>query len=516
MTTIFSWKRYLYLKRVGSLLIAVALIAGMVVGCAPTPTQYNLTITSTAGGSVDDPGEGTFPYDEGTVVNLVAVAGECYEFINWTGDTVANPNSPTTAITMDAAKDVTANFAVLSYDLSVNSTDGGSVTTPGEGTFARDCGTVVDLVAEAEEGYCFVEWTGDVGTVGNVSAANTTITINGDYSITANFFQGQLIWDWYDLDVVRDNLDDNYLLMNGLDSDTAGYAELASLTANAGKGWQPIGTYANRFTGSFHGQGYEISDLFINRPSGNYIGLFGVIGSGGVIENVGVNGNVTGYDYVGGLVGMSYCAVSDSHSTCNVTGHYYVGGLMGRWTFSGGQVVHSYSTGEVTGSAFAGGLVGRHDSGGSVISSYSTGCVTSGNCAGGLIGIGYGTVNNCYSSGNATGYMNVGGLMGVNGGTVSNSYSTGYVTGVEPQYTGGLVGQNLGTISNSFWDKDTSGQTGSPGGIGKTTLEMLDFDTFDVAGWDIVAVTNSDMRDTNHIWNIVDAETYPFLSWQPA
>jgi len=46
---------------------------------------------------------------------------------------------------------------------------------------------VVDLVAEPEAGYHFVNWTGDVGTIADVNAATTTITINGDYSITASF-----------------------------------------------------------------------------------------------------------------------------------------------------------------------------------------------------------------------------------------------------------------------------------------------------------------------------------------
>jgi hypothetical protein len=46
---------------------------------------------------------------------------------------------------------------------------------------------------------------------------------------------------WYDLDAVRDNLAGNHTLMNDLDSTTAGYDELASPTANQGKGWQPIG-----------------------------------------------------------------------------------------------------------------------------------------------------------------------------------------------------------------------------------------------------------------------------------
>ena len=42
-------------------------------------------------------------------------------------------------------------------------------------------------MAEAAEGFRFVNWTGDVETVADVNSASTTITMNGDYSITANF-----------------------------------------------------------------------------------------------------------------------------------------------------------------------------------------------------------------------------------------------------------------------------------------------------------------------------------------
>jgi len=74
-----------------------------------------------------------------------------------------------------------------SYDLTISSTAGGSVTTPVEGTFTYDEGEVVNLVAEAEEGYRFVNWTGDVGTINDVNAATTTITMNDNYSVTATF-----------------------------------------------------------------------------------------------------------------------------------------------------------------------------------------------------------------------------------------------------------------------------------------------------------------------------------------
>jgi len=74
-----------------------------------------------------------------------------------------------------------------SPDLTISSTAGGLVTTPGEGTFEYDAGEVVNLVAIEYSGYKFDKWTGDVETVADVDAAETTITMNGNYEITANF-----------------------------------------------------------------------------------------------------------------------------------------------------------------------------------------------------------------------------------------------------------------------------------------------------------------------------------------
>jgi len=76
---------------------------------------------------------------------------------------------------------------ITEYTLTISSTEGGSVTNPGGGAFTCGEGEVVILVAEPDEGYRFVNWTGDVYTVDDVNAASTTITMNDNYSITANF-----------------------------------------------------------------------------------------------------------------------------------------------------------------------------------------------------------------------------------------------------------------------------------------------------------------------------------------
>ncbi|MFO7996434.1 MAG: leucine-rich repeat domain-containing protein [Dehalococcoidia bacterium] len=269
MRTMLNPRRCRYLARVGTVLIAVALIAGTI-GCPPPAVQYELTISSTEGGSVTAPGnealaydagtavdlvaeaeegyrfvnwtgdvetihdvnaasttitmngnysitanfvvvhdltisstsgglvtapgEGTFTYETGVMVDLVAVADECYEFVNWTGDTVGDPGSAATAITVDAAKSVTANFALLRYNLTADSTDGGSVTAPGEGPSTYDCGTTVALVAEADEGYLFARWTGDVDSITDINAASTTITMDDNYAVTADFVAEEAIY----------------------------------------------------------------------------------------------------------------------------------------------------------------------------------------------------------------------------------------------------------------------------------------------------------------------------------
>jgi len=415
------------------------------------------------------------------------------------------------------------------------------------------------------------------------------------------------IQTWYDLNATRNNLNQNYILMNDLDSTTAGYEELASPTANGGNGWDPIGgpgvagLFGRVFTGTFDGNGHKICDLFINRPDQKDIGLFGFFGQGavlkGAIENLGlVNCTVTGGNYTGGLVGASYVAniVTNCYATGTVTGKNYTGGLMG-FTVDGSFVSISYFTGNVTGQNRVGGLLGEND-GGTVINCYATGTVTGTEYVGGMVGFTWGTlgechstldvagtryigglagfswngsstvtncyatgsvtginstgglmgwsngtvsscwatgsvtgngswvgglvgsnyasnVSNCYATGNVTGNSSAGGLVGYNSGTVSNSYSTGSVAGNSS--VGGLVGGNAGTVSNSFWDTQTSGQTASDGGTGENTTQMKDIDTFSGAGWDIIAVANSGVRNHSYIWNIVDDVTYPFLSWRP-
>ena len=437
------------MKRIIVFLIALALPAATI-SCAPgdnlgptPPDQYDLTISATDGGSVLSPGVGIFTSDAGATFTLVAVPDACYRFVEWTGDAVSSRQSAVTTVIMDAAKIVTANFALARYSLTLDSATGGSVTAPNIGTSTYDCGTVIDLVAEAEEGYQFTNWTGSVGSIGDVNAASTTVTMVDDYTVTANF--AKEVRTWYDLDAIRDNLTGNYLLTNGLNSSTPGYTELAGPTANEGKGWQPV----EAFRGAFYGQGYEIRDLFISRPEEDYVGLFGRAGGVQTIANLGVvNAKVTGKSHVGGLLGsLTWGTLSNSYCTGTVTGTENVGGLVG-WNH--GAVADSRTGGSITGGGSAGGLAGRNA--GTLTNCYSTGVVSGEWSTGGLVGLNYfGTVTNSDSSASVSGRSWVGGLVGANEwGTLSNSQSSGSVTGQSG--VGGILGRNWGIVTNCYYD----------------------------------------------------------------
>jgi hypothetical protein len=185
-------RRHNMTKVILSLLI-LALIAGMMgcVGGAGRNAKYDLTIASGEGGSVSVPGEGTFTCDAGRVIDLLAIPTGGYRFLKWTGSvaSIANPNAASTTITVSGNSSIKANFEQTEatfYTLTVGVAGSGTTSpTPGQHTYAA--GAVISISATAAGGYYFVNWTGGVGTIANVNVGSTTITMNGNYSITANF-----------------------------------------------------------------------------------------------------------------------------------------------------------------------------------------------------------------------------------------------------------------------------------------------------------------------------------------
>lgn len=339
-----------------------------------------------------------------------------------------------------------------------------------------------------------------------------------------------------ELQAMEADLDGEYWLANDINAAaTAGW--------NGGAGFVPIGQGAPYFTGSFDGKGYTISDLFINRPAEDYIGLFGCVhtAGGGVniidvtladvditgddkvgallghiygdlaseITDVIVSGTVDGDDYVGGLIGQEYTISGLTVSGCHTSGTVtnlddFVGGLIGATYFA--DISGCSSSATVTGvNMYIGGLIGMFWGTGTLAESYATGDVSApalSKWVGGLIGRvkEVGSITDCYARGAVTGDDCVGGFTGeLSSGSIDNSFSTGEVTG--NTNVGGFCGVNGDTITDCFWDTQTSGQAASDGGTGQTTSEMTTRSTFTGAGWDFII-----------IWGIngITNDGYPF------
>ena len=300
-----------------------------------------------------------------------------------------------------------------------------------------------------------------------------------------------------------DDWDKHFILMADID-----------LTGFTGTSFNIIGNYYNRFTGSFDGDGHKILNFTYSDTEGGYIGLFGAVdGTNSEVKDLGViNPNIgpgSGGN-VGSIIGRLFngtvtnCYVNGG----NVSGAGYVGGIVG---LNQGVISRCYSTTSVTeASEYLGGLAGSNE--GNVTHCYSTGNVEGDRFTGGLIGVNYGAISESYATGSVSANIRAGGLIGLNhGGIVFNSYSTGSILG--DSYVGGLVGDahSGATVTNSFWDTETSGQTTSAGGTGKTTAEMQMMSTFTDAGWDFVGESANGEED---IWKICEGLSYPHLSWE--
>ncbi|NLH15161.1 MAG: hypothetical protein GX455_01145 [Phycisphaerae bacterium] len=285
------------------------------------------------------------------------------------------------------------------------------------------------------------------------------------------------------------------------------------MSAFTGTQYNMVGNSAIPFTGTFDGNLHVLSNLTIKRPSEGNVGLFGKIGPFGQVLNLGLeNIDITGFYDVGGLVGTNdQGTITACYVTGTIRGDSDVGGLVG-WNFEG-TISACYVTGRVIvdlreGYA-AGGLVGESWRG-TITACYATGRVDGCVEVGGLVGFNEDSmITACYATGAVNGECwSVGGLVGENYfGTITTCYATGTVNASE--YVGGLVGSNgNGTIKDCFWDMETSGQTTSAGGEGKTTAEMKTQSTFTDVGWDFV------YSDGNPpVWKM-GPDGYPALFWE--
>ncbi|TDG00236.1 S-layer homology domain-containing protein [Paenibacillus piri] len=298
------------------------------------------------------------------------------------------------------------------------------------------------------------------------------------------------------LNAVRNYLSGHFIL--GADISLNGYA--------AGSGWEPIGTAAQPFKGTFDGNGHKITELTIHRATSSDIGLFGSITGNAWIGNIGLeNVDVEGDFNVGALIGAAQGGtVEDAYAKGNAksTNSFYTGGLMGR-TFGGTIVSRSFTDMKVEGSRSVGGLVGSNE--GIITQSYATGTVISnGISLGGLVGENYGTISQSYSRAGVTGgSTEVGGLAGRNNGTVRESYAAGAIAS-SGLIRGGLIGYMDGSasVTFSYYDQNVTGQNDTDKGTALSTSQMMQQASF--VGWVF--------EGGSPVWGINGS--YPYLRWQ--
>jgi len=300
------------------------------------------------------------------------------------------------------------------------------------------------------------------------------------------------ITTWGQLDEIRnDMVAGHYVLMNNLTPETLGYDTYASSNANGGAGWEPIGNNGaddgTDFYGSLEGNGHTISGLYINRDNTRQVALFGILGKLDTdtvtyianlrLENINIIATGSNVE-VGAFVGRMYESQLynvSANGTIYAENYKRVGGLVGSMYRNYGQrIENSYSDVDIIAAYnYVAGIVGS-------LNVYKTGDVY---------------INNTYATGSVPDAMNSSGLISM------------------------YAPDGIYHINNSFWDTQTTGQTTSYGGTGKTTSEMQNIDTFtDIATtglnepWNMKTVSN--FNGTNSQWFIYDGNDYPHLYYE--
>ncbi|MEH2607817.1 beta strand repeat-containing protein [Bradyrhizobium sp. AZCC 1693] len=394
--------------------------------------------------------------------------------INW---------STSATLTLSAYRHIAVNS-------NITSTGGGGVVLRADNA-GTGTGTVTfggGQISTAGTVSIFYNPTGSNSTVNAAKyKAPTQTSFSANVTGGATLQTYMLVNTVYDLQNMKNNLAGTYALGRDIDAS-------ATASWNGGAGFAPVGTYSyysTDFTGTFDGQGQTISNLVINRPASQFVGLFGSTEFSATVRNLGLlNVSITGQAAVGGVVGQNM-----------------------------GTITGVYTSGSVTATdSGAGGIVGYNY--GSLSNVYSASAVSAPvDYAGGIAGVSVGDISRAYATGPVSGGSYVGGLVGYLGTTVTQSYATGHVSGTSN--VGGLVGYNGDSITQSYWDSHTTGQTAGIGsGEAAISLTEVTSDPAQSAAANYAfkqsAYSDFDFTSGNRStgWFSIDGRTRPFGQWE--
>jgi uncharacterized repeat protein (TIGR02543 family) len=414
--------------------------------------------------------ENSVTVESGTQITLPELTKTGYTFDGWLAsfdELFADNRDLTGNETLTVTCDVYlhAQFTAISsvqYTVSYYDEAGGKYPDIGGSV---NSGDVILLPPRARKNYTFDGWF-DSNTG---SPINKTYVVTSDVSFYAKWTlpNAVFITTAAELYNIRNNLSGKYILAKDI-----------SLNAyNSGSGWEPIANTSSKpFTGILDGNGYKITNLFVNSTGSNSVvaGLFGYIGSGSVINNLtlevtSVKGTCS---YVGALAGRIVGTADNRVVISNV----HIGGT------GAVQAVEASANDKISRSA--GGISGSLDNAVLLGCSNSLGVSSSSHSySGGIAGMIYGydsivTITNSYNTGDISssdpesysgGIVGRGSMSGVIDGvlTITNSYNTGNIS--SSSISGGIVGYGshdaLITITNCYNTGDISSSYRLSGGI---------------------------------------------------
>jgi len=241
--------------------------------------DYTLTIIIEGNGTVNkNPNQTLYP--PGTIVQLTAIPDIGWTFNHWSGDLTGNTN-PTT-ITMNSNKIVYANFTQNEYTLTITIVGSGTVNkNPNQPTYHY--GDIVTLTAIANTGWAFSGWSGDL----TGSTNPTTITINGNKSVTATFTQNEYI-----LTII---IEGNGIVNKNPNQTTYPYGTVVTLTAVPSTGWS-FNHWSGDLTGNNNPENITMNSnktIIANFTTNHYTLTINIQGNGTVNKNP----NQTTYPY---------------------------------------------------------------------------------------------------------------------------------------------------------------------------------------------------------------------------
>ncbi|SAL59966.1 filamentous hemagglutinin-like protein [Caballeronia humi] len=403
--------------------------------------------------------------------------------------------------------------ATLALKAQHDVTIGGTITVANNGagnlTLRADANSIDNGASVVNRGT--IDWsrsTGVVAALHDTNGAYIAGTVRSNPSWAPAPFSGlntqatayQLVNSKEGLENVTKNLAGVYAL--GKDLDLGGWPNQ----------FQRIGGATATFTGQFDGMGHAIGNLYQYQES---TGLFGEIGTTGVVRNLSVNATMTASGIFAGLGGgiialRNRGLITNTHASGSIGSTRRAGGLV---VENDGTIERSSSSAALNDQGSFAGLVVVNN--GRIVQSFASGLVSGGSHASGagLVDANYGSITQSYAAGAATMYWYASGLVSYNAGTISESFATTRLTLLgPPDQKAGVAFTNDGAIAdNVFWDVQATTATNSvysgdalPAANGFTTAQMSMAASFGPT-WDF---------SPTGTWVMPAGGTHPILRWQ--